>query len=81
MKKGFAAFMALLLIVISTFISPLAVSAETSDDAFSAISKGDALKTYTEYSEENVDIADATSEIVILGGDFKTSTGTVEKAA
>ena len=81
MKKGFAVFMALLMIVVSTFVGPMAVSAETGDDAFSAISKGDDLKSYTEYSEENVDIADATSEIVILGGDFKTSTGTVEKVA
>ena len=65
MKKGFAVFMALLMIVVSTFVGPMAVSAETGDDAFSAISKGDDLKSYTEYSEENFDIADATSEIVI----------------
>ncbi len=79
MKKAFAALMALVMVVLSTFI-PMTVYAETGDEAFSAISRGDGLKTYTEYSAENVDIADATSEIFVLGGDFVSSTGKVEVA-
>ena len=81
MKKGFAVFMALLMIMVSTFISPLAVNAQNSDDAFSAINKGDGVKTYTEYKAEYADMADATSEIAIKGGSFKSAVGTVEKAA
>lgn len=78
MKKGFAALMALVIIAVSVFVTPMTVFAETDEDVFASISKGDGLKSYTEYSLENADIVDATNEIVISGGSFTTSTGSVE---